>query len=526
MDPATALQASEERLQRALDATGLCLWDFDVPSGSIYLSESWSVRLGGPAVPTKTTFAALAELVPAEERDELFAALIASLKTPGVRHRVEHRVRRLDGDYIWNLSEGAVISRTPDGRALRMVGTNRDTTAERRAKDKQLALERHLRETQKTEAIGTLAAGIAHDFNNILASILGNVMLAREQLGTAHAAARNLEQINRSATRAKSLVRQILTFARRQPSDMARRPLAPIIDEVHSMLRATLPAAIELVADIPDHSLCCLVDAGQIHQVLVNLVTNAWHALPAGTGTVTVGLDRTMPAVRPSTLSDGDHAHLWVRDDGVGMDAATQARIFEPFFTTRATGAGTGLGLAVAQGIVDEHRGAIVVESEPGAGSTFHVYLPLAELDSAWSTSEWASLPTQEDQRQEHVLYVDDDAAIVTLASSLLERAGYRSTCFESAKEALATLSAQPSRFDLAISDFNMPTLSGLQFAREARAIRRDLTVGISSGFLSDGDRSELVDAGVKGFLQKENMVQDLGPFIQRLMSERKIVRR
>ena len=351
-----------------------------------------------------------------------------------------------------------------------MVGTNRDTTAERRAKDKQLALERHLRETQKTEAIGTLAAGIAHDFNNILASILGNVMLAREQLGTAHVAARNLEQINRSATRAKSLVRQILTFARRQPSDMARRPLAPIIDEVHSMLRATLPAAIELVADIPDHSLCCLVDAGQIHQVLVNLVTNAWHApLPAGTGTVTVGLDRTMPAVRPSTLSDGDHAHLWVRDDGVGMDAATQARIFEPFFTTRATGAGTGLGLAVAP----RHRRRTSGERSSWRAS------PAQEAPST-CICRWPNWTVpgrrpsgrpcrrQEDQRQEHVLYVDDDAAIVTLASSLLERAGYRSTCFESAKEALAALSAQPSRFDLAISDFNMPTLSGLQFAREA----------------------------------------------------------
>ena len=521
MDAAIALQASEERLQRALDATGLCLWDFDVPSGNIYLSESWSVRLGGPAVPTATTFAALAQLVPNEEQEGLLGALIASLKTPGVHHRVEHRVRRLDGEYIWNLSEGAVISRSPEGRALRMVGTNRDTTAERGARDKQRALEAQLREAQKIEAIGTLAAGIAHDFNNILASILGNAMLAREMLAPTHAAAKNLKQIQRSATRAKLLVRQILMFARREASEMSCRPLAPIIEDVQSMLRATLPATVDLVLDIADRSPCCLVDAGKIHQVIVNLVTNAWHALPRGMGTVTIGLDRHMAEPRPTTLVDGELAHLWVRDDGMGMDAATQARLFEPFFTTKPVGTGTGLGLAVAQGIVNEHNGAVMVQSAPGAGSTFHVYLPLAEAESSWPISGWSLLPKRHVGRQEHILYVDDDEAIVTLAASLLERAGYRSTCVGSAHEALAALNELPGAFDLAISDFNMPHVSGLQFAREASALRPGLTVGIISGFLSDTERTELVNVGVKGFLQKEDMVMELGRFVQRLMNDK-----
>ena len=518
-----ALRTSEERLQRAVDASGLALWDFDVESGNVYLSESWSQMLGGPRESMQTSFAALADRVPEAERASLYAALVDALKDPNAHYRVEHRVRTIGGEWIWNLSEGRVVERGEDGRALRMVGTNRDITERKAADMTRVALEAQLRESQKMEAIGTLAGGIAHDFNNILGAILGNLALVQQDIGAGHAAALSLDQINKTALRARSLVQQILAFGRHQPQKLMNRPLRPLVEESLAMMRSTLPAAAKLDSVLPSGPLHVLADATQIQQVLINLCTNAWHALRGQPGTIEVGLEPVefvdASAPKPAGLPLGSYAHVWVRDSGCGMDALTQARIFEPFFTTKPIGQGTGLGLSVVHGIVAAHHGTITVDSAVGHGSTFRIYLPRVDPKEGEPTSAWGTLePVQAQGDGQHVLYVDDDDVMSLLVERLLSRLGYRVTCHADPRQALAVLRAQPREFELVVSDFNMPDYSGLDLAREIATLLPDLPVVISSGFLTDLQRAEMLDAGVVAVIQKERTIEELGPLIHRVL--------
>ena len=521
-----ALRTSEERLQRALDASGLCLWDLDTESGSVYLSEGWSLQLGGPAEVTRTTFAALLDRVPESERPPLMEAFIAAAKDPHVRYRVEHRVRKDDGQWIWNLSEGRVVERDAEGQALRLVGTNRDITDRKHAEATRRGLEAQLRESQKMEAVGTLAAGIAHDFNNILGAILGNLALAREDVGASHAALPCLEQINKSALRARSLVQQILAFGRNQPQELVNRPLRPLVQETLTLMRSTLPAGVNLEAALADTPLHVLTDPTQFQQVLMNLCTNAWHALQGQAGRIGVGLERIVlpagpghPSRRVGDLAPGEYAHVWVSDTGCGMDAATRARIFEPFFTTKPVGQGTGLGLSVAHGIVAAHHGAIGVDSVLGQGSTFRVYLPLVDAEEPAPPSGWGGLPPlQRSGQGQHVLYLDDDEVMLLLVEQMLRRLGYRVTCFQDPRQALAAVRAQPRAFDLIVSDFNMPELSGLDVAREVARISAELPVVISSGYLTEEQRAELLRSGARDLIRKESTLEELGPVVQRLL--------
>jgi signal transduction histidine kinase/CheY-like chemotaxis protein len=521
-----ALRTSEERQLLALEASELCLWDFDVDSGAVYLSEGWSKQLGGPPEPTQTTVAALFDRVPDAERPALMDALVAALKDPQASYRVEHRVKRLDGEWIWNLSEGRVVERGVDGFAVRMIGTNRDISQRKQAELARRGLEAQLRESQKMEAIGTLAAGIAHDFNNILGAILGNLVLACEDIGAGHPALHSLEQVNRSALRARALVRQILAFGRRQPQALVNRSLGPLVRETVAMMRSSLPAGVSLEATLPDAPLNVMADATQIQQVLMNLCTNAWHALHGQAGQIVVGLEAFVLSVdavqTPGGLPPGDYAHLWVRDNGSGMDLATRARIFEPFFTTKPVGEGTGLGLSVVHGIVAEHHGAINVDSALGRGSTVHMYFPVVDSHSSAPASEWGTLqPLQYQQhegRGQHVLYVDDDEVMVLLVERMIRRLGYRVTCFQDPQQALAAIRDQPQTFDLVVSDLNMPGFSGLDLAREVVNIRADLSVVISSGHISEEQRAELLRAGVHHLIQKENMFEELGAVVHRLL--------
>ncbi|MEO7150336.1 MAG: PAS domain S-box protein [Burkholderiaceae bacterium] len=520
---AQALRASEERLQRALDASSLCLWDFDVASGKIYLSESWSQWLGGPAQVTLTTFAELTQGVPESERKPLLAAVHAVLKDPNSTYRVEHSVRKLDGSWLWNLSVGRVVERDAHGRAVRMVGTNRDITERKLAEATQAGLEAQLRESQKMEAIGTLAAGIAHDFNNILGAILGNLALAREEVGPAHASLRSLEQINKSAVRARTLVQQILAFGRRQPQELINRPLGPLVEETLALMRATLPAGVSLESQLTPARLNVLANATHMQQVLMNLCTNAWHALQGRAGRIVVGLAAVELASdagpRPGGLAPGHYAHLWVTDSGCGMNAETRARIFEPFFTTKPVGQGTGLGLSVVHGIVAAHHGAITVDSAPDFGSTFHLYLPHMQAQALPPPSEWGGLAPLQRQVQgdgQHVLYIDDDPVMLLLVERLLLRLGYRVTAQVDARTALDALRAQPHAYDLVVSDFNMPDVSGLDVVREVAQIRPGLPVVISSGHLTDEQRAELLRCGVRDIVSKASTLEELGPLVSR----------
>jgi nitrogen-specific signal transduction histidine kinase/ActR/RegA family two-component response regulator len=407
-----------------------------------------------------------------------------------------------------------------------MVGTHTDITDLRQAGAQQRALEAQLRESQKMEAIGTLAGGVAHDFNNLLAAILGNLVLAREDVGEHHPAQESLTEISRAAIRARQLVQQILTFSRRQTQEMQRQPLTPLVEEALGLMRSLLPAGIKLVARLPSATLPVVADATQMQQVLMNLCTNAWQAMEGRSGDVTVALrevrlDAAQALLLGDDLPSGAYACLSVADNGPGMDTDIQRRIFEPFFTTKAPGAGTGLGLAVVHGIVKTHHGAIALASRPGEGARFDVYLPLAGAEQAVGTdAPPPSAPSEASAAPgKHIVYIDDYEAMVFLVGRLLRKQGYRASTFNSGEEALDWLRAHPQEpEDLVVTDQNMPGMSGVDVASALAQWRPGLRVAIVSGHVNDQLLTAAAAAGVTEVMGKQDSMDALGDAIRELL--------
>ena len=425
---------------------------------------------------------------------------------------------------LWVLVNAYPV-RDAAGALEQIVVTFSDISERKEAEFERQAFERELRESQKMEAIGTLAGGIAHDFNNILAAILGNVALAKQDVASTHPVSSSLEQINRAALRARHLVQQILSFSRKDAGGFKNLALAAVVQETLSLLRSTLPAGVRLDAALPAETLRIHGDSTQLQQVLLNLCTNAWHALPAQGGRIEIGfaahrLDshQRLALAEVPALADGRCLHLWVRDNGSGMDEATRQRIFDPFFTTKSVGKGTGLGLSVVHGIVGAHGGAITVDTAPGQGSCFHVFLPLLAAEGAGPTLPQPSTAGLRGTGQ-HVLYIDDDEVMVLMVDRLLARAGYRVTVQTDATLALALVQARPDDFDAVVTDFNMPVLSGLQVAAELAHLRPTLPVVISSGFVTDELREQAAHAGVRAVLKKEHTFDDLAAVLHGLLA-------
>ena len=292
------------------------------------------------------------------------------------------------------------------------------------------------------------------------------------------------------------------------------------------MLRSTVGASVQLHCVLPDHRLGVMGNPTQLQQVLMNLCTNAWQALRGASGQIEVGVDEVMlgddrPPSQPAGLAPGPYAHLWVRDDGCGMNDETRERIFEPFFTTKPVGQGTGLGLAVAHGIVEAHGGGIAVESAPQKGTVFNVYLPLVDYESdAMPLDTLAAKPAR--GHGQHVLYVDDDDVMAVMVQGLLQRLGYRVTTTLDAREAIAMVARDPTGIDLVVTDFNMPTCSGLDVVRALSAIRPDLPVAISSGYISEELRAGATELGVCALMQKEHTLEELGALVHAALEARR----
>ena len=399
--------------------------------------------------------------------------------------------------------------RNAQGEVTHISTIARDLTDLVRTEAERRALEVSLGEAQKMESIGTLAGGVAHDFNNVLAAILGNVAIARHDIDPGHPAQRSLALIHQAAARARTLVQQIMTFSRRSPQTLTVQALRPLVDEAVALLRATLPASVTLETVLADEPLYARVDGAQVQQLVLNLCTNAWQALSGQPGQVRIGLDRV----------DGPSpcARLRVEDDGVGMTEATRARIYEPFFTTKAVGQGTGLGLAVVHGIVSASGGSIEVQSRLGEGTRFDILLPLAPADAAAAGGE-DPVPATASGRGQQVLYVDDDEVVALTMSALLQRAGYRVTCAHSAQQALDLVRAQPLCFELVVTDYNMPGMSGTALAEALSLAAPGLPVVISSGYVTEELMAQAHSAGVRAVLFKEYAFERLGGIVHAIL--------
>ena len=519
-----ALYASEALWKLALEGAGDGVWDWNLATGEEFFSRGIKSMFGYDEEDIPNLSAEMDARTHPDDVPQMNADRQAHFDGRAPVYRNEHRIRCKDGRWKWVLSRGMVIARDEDGRPLRMVGTHTDITDHKQGEAQQRALESQLRESQKMEAIGTLAGGVAHDFNNLLAAILGNLVLAREDVGEQHPAQESLTEINRAAIRARQLVQQILTFSRRQSQEMLRQPLTPQVEEALGLMRSLLPASIKLNVRLSAASLPVLADATQMQQVLMNLCTNAWQAMEGRPGEITVALrEVTLDAsqgLQMGGLASGSYACLSVADNGPGMDEATQQRIFEPFFTTKAPGAGTGLGLAVVHGIVKAHRGAIALHSRPGEGARFDVYLPLASGRDAMppAIAEAPAAPVVAPQGK-HVVYIDDYEALVFLVGRLLRKQGYRASTFESGEAAMQWLRDHPQeKVDLVVTDQNMPGMSGVDVAREVRQLRPGLRVAIVSGHVNDKLMAEAHSAGVSDVLGKQDSMDALGESIRALL--------
>ena len=382
-------------------------------------------------------------------------------------------------------------------------------------------IEEQLRQSQKMEAIGTLAGGIAHDFNNILAAILGFTEMAAEDVADRPDVQRSLQNVLKSVTRARELVKQILAFSRKTSHARSPLSLSPIIKETVQLLRASIPATIEINLSLSASSDTILASPVEVQQVLMNLATNASFAMQEKGGTLEISLtDIDFIPDEPVLGTDaipGQYIQLAVKDTGIGMSPQVMSRVFEPFFTTKEVGKGTGMGLAVVYGIVKDLQGTITVESIPGTGSTFRVLLPKVRTEYKEDQPHTVQIPGG----NERILFVDDEEMLVEWGKAALERLGYQVTISTDSTEALKTFSANPSVFDLVITDHAMPHMAGSELSSELLKIRPDIPIILCTGHSENMSREKAKDIGIKEFLTKPLNKQELAEVVRRVLDEK-----
>jgi PAS domain S-box-containing protein len=391
----------------------------------------------------------------------------------------------------------------------------RDITFRLQADNEKANLQKQLQQAQKMEAIGVLAGGIAHDFNNILGAIVGFIELAKINVGP-KGPVDDLDQALNASKRAKDLVKQILAFSRQSDEEMMPVRLAMVVKEAAKFLRATVPATTEIRLRIEDPSGAVLANSVELHQVVMNLCTNAVHAIGNQSGSLQIEVQRaTFDSGRQTDLIDleqGAYLKLSVRDSGCGITAEHLQRIFDPYYTTKEKGVGTGLGLAVVHGIVKKIHGAIKVESEPGKGSVFHVYLPRVDTSTQSSSGNQPELPTGGCER---ILFVDDEKMLVELAQKNLERLGYHVVARTSPLEALELFKQKPDDFDLVITDQTMPGMTGHALAKELMNIKPNIPVIICTGYSQLINQRMAKAKGIKAFIMKPMLVNEIDAAIR-----------
>lgn len=506
----SALRESEERYRRFFED------DF---SGSFITTHDGRILACNPAFAGIFGFSCVDEalrtpvlrLYPDPSKREEFLSMLRRERK--LQHH-EATYRRMDGQLI-HTTENVTGRFDSDGNLLEIQGFVVDQTERRR-------LEEQLRYSQKMEAIGTLAGGIAHDFNNILTAILGNAEMAMLKLPPEDRSRRNLEEVVKAGNRAKDLVKQILAFSRQTEQERKPLELAPIVKEVLKLLRASLPTTIEIRSDVRSDVGLVLADPIQIHQVLMNLCTNAAHAMSRRGGRLQVGLRRVRvdeDGLLQELAVDGEEfVELTVSDTGCGMERATMERIFDPFFTTKAVGEGTGMGLAVVHGIVEAHGGYVTVESEVGEGSTFRVFLP--RIESVFIEHEEARRPPAGIDGRARILLVDDEEVLLDIGKQMLEHLGYQVTESSGSVSALELFRQRPEDFDLVITDLTMPGMTGIELTRRLHDIRPGIPIILCTGYMEMIREDETEELGIKELVTKPFVFSELAEVARRVLAQ------
>ncbi len=510
-----ALRESESLFRTLADVAPVGIFSTDAAGRTVFVNHRWCEIAG--IKPDEALDERWIQAVHPEDRPGLAAGWAEAVRT-GTATTTRFRFLKRDGTTTFLVGHSRP-QLDATGRITGHVGTITDITSLHLAEESRRRTEIQLRQAQKMESLGTLAGGIAHDFNNILTGMLGFVELIRLDLPPGHPAHEWIRSLAGSGERAKNLVRQILTFSRKHESERAPLRLEVVAEEAVRLLRATIPAMISIRTDLPRSCPPILADSNQLHQVMLNLCTNAWHALPAQDGFI--GLAVTPVALAPGAppplpdMPPGPYVCLTVSDNGTGMAPETIERIFDPFFTTKKTGTGTGLGLAVVHGIVESHDGFIKVQSTLGEGTRFDLFFPA--LSPAEPSVEAPALAIALDRGAgEHCLLVDDDTASAEVIARLLQRLGYRVTLRHDPIEALACFRAAPGDFAIVISDLAMPRLTGIQFAAEIRQTAPAIPILMISGYVTPAQQQELRALGMTELLRKPPTVNELAQTVAR----------
>jgi PAS domain S-box-containing protein len=450
--------------------------------------------------------------VPPERSGESKQNLETIQKGGRVELRETERLRK-DGTKL-TVSISISPIRSAEGTTIGCSTISRDVTRLKRARGAQLRAD-------KLAALGTLAGGIAHDFNNILLAITGNTKLAMADLAPDHPAQESLAEIAKAAARAVDLVRRILNFSRPHEQKHEVVQLRPVIEEALKLVRATMPAMIEIRTNFAAGLPPVAADSTQVHEVIVNLATNAAHAIGKKSGLIEVGLEATSVTPEGASISPdlkaGRYVRISVADDGCGMDPETLRQIFDPFFTTKSPGQGTGLGLSVVYGIMKSHGGAVTVYSDPGRGTKFHLYFPALEGAIESTPVEHHEIDRQ---RCERVLYVDDEEALIFLMTRALGRLGYKVSGYSDPQEALQEFRSRPGDFDVVVTDFSMPRMPGFELARELLAVAPRLPIVLMSGYVRPEDQEAAQCAGIREFIPKGDSAEHLARTLDELFRD------
>ncbi|MCP4691565.1 MAG: response regulator [Desulfobacterales bacterium] len=447
-------------------------------------------------------------------------SFMRALTRDGVTTGFETRMKKKDGEIIWCAVSSRLIRDDP-GQGLYTEGFCMDITKQKQAERALQESEARLRQAQKMEAIGTMAGGIAHDFNNILFPVLGFAEMQLDDIPEGSPLRISQNEVIDGILRARDLVKQILAFSHQADHEYKPVRIQTTLKEVLKLSRATLPSTIEIKQDIQSGRCMVMADPTQINQILMNLITNAFHAMEEKGGVLTITLgeaDYTRANLPAPELSPGPYVCLKVADTGVGIDAAIKEKIFDPYFTTKELDKGTGLGLSVVHGIVKKYKGAIIVESEPGNGALFEIYLPRIEFETE---DKIETIKNDCKTGSERILLVDDDKLIVNMVKLTAERLGYRVTAHCSGADALEAFRTGPDQYDIVITDMTMPHMTGDRLAEELKAIRPDIPIILCTGFSEKTVSRKVSEIGVDKVLMKPILRRDFANAIRDVLDNR-----